>query len=145
MGVFHNSKTRVPFFFGATMSHNAWEAVDITKKFRNGWLLTFSDKYHDIDYGPSGREVSAAFFDIDEVIRAVKMISPDNREGFNKAKLDSLVSWIESREGERKSIFGGHIDSSNDSYRLTVFRGKLRQEWSSWGDWETLEKSANKD
>lgn len=127
------------------MSHNAWEVVDTTKKIRNGWLLTFSDKYHDIDYGSCGGERSAAFFDIDEVIRAVKMISPDNREGFKKADLDELVRWIESREGREKRIYGGSIGDSYNSYSLSVYRGTLRHEWSSWGDWETLEKSANKD
>jgi hypothetical protein len=127
------------------MSYNAWDAVNITKKTRNGWLLTISDEHKHIDYGLNGGEESAAFFDIDDVIRAVKMISPDGHGGFKKADLDKLVSWIESREGERKTIFGTHIDGSHDSYRLTVFRGKLRQEWSSWGSWETLEKSANKD
>jgi len=127
------------------MSHNAWEAVNITKNTRNGWLLTLSDKYHDIDYGSCGSDTSAAFFDIDEVIRAVEKISPDNREGFEKADLDKLVSWIESREGERKSIYGGTIVGSYNSYSLTVSRGKLRSQWSLYGAWETLEKSANKD
>jgi hypothetical protein len=127
------------------MSNDAWEAVDITKKTRNGWLLTFSDEYHDIDHGLCGGEKSAAFFDIDEAIRAVKMISPDNLEGFRKADLDELVSWIKSREGHHVVIYGDTIDDSYNSYSLSVSRGQLRQEWSFYGLWETLEKSANKD
>jgi hypothetical protein len=145
MGVFHNSKTRASFFFGATMSKSFWNIFERGEEIRNGWLIKFSDEHNDIDYGLCGSEESVAFFDIDEVIRAVKMISPDNEQGFKKADLDKLVSWIESREGLREEIRGDTIYGSNDSYRLSVFHGSLRREWSSWGDWETLEKSANKD
>jgi hypothetical protein len=51
-----------------------------------------------------GEKSQQRFFDIDEAIRAVKMISPDNREGFKKADLDKLVSWIESRDSKKKLI-----------------------------------------
>jgi hypothetical protein len=126
------------------MSH-AWEATYITKKTRNGWLLIFSDQYYDTDHDLCVGETSAAFFDIDEAIRAVEMISPDNREGFKKADLDKLVSWIESREGDHKRICGGTIEGSYNSYSLSVYRGTLRREWSYYGLWQTHEKSANKD
>lgn len=120
------------------MSVSAWCAVDTKRKIRNGWLLTISSEKHDTDDGVRGVKESVAFFDIDDIILTVKMISPDNYEGFKKADLDRLVSWIESREGERKRIYG------NRPYSLAVFRGRIRQEWESWGKWETLEKSANK-
>lgn len=120
------------------MSISARGAVETKRKIRNGWLLTFSSEHQDYDYGLCGLKESVAFFDIDDILLTVKKISPDNFEGFKKADLDQLVSWIESREGDHTKIYGNH------PYSLAVFRGRIRQEWEAWGKWETLEKSANK-
>jgi hypothetical protein len=136
----------VSFFFGATMSDDAWAVVDMTKKICNGWLLTFSDRWDDYEFGRKGGKRSVAFFDIDEATRAVKKIAPDVAHlGFKQADLAQLVSWIKSRVGESTAIYGNRINGSFEHYSLTISCGKLRSKWSLYSAWETLEKSANKD